>query len=29
MNEPAAGPVIWVRGKRAGLGPLRADPVSR
>jgi hypothetical protein len=29
MNEPVAGPVIWVRGKRAALGPLRADLVSR
>jgi hypothetical protein len=29
MNEPAAGPMILVRGKRAGLGPLRADLVSR
>jgi diamine N-acetyltransferase len=29
MNEPAARPVVWVRGKRAGLGPLRADLVSR
>jgi RimJ/RimL family protein N-acetyltransferase len=29
MSEPAGTPVIWVRGKRAGLGPLRADLVSR
>jgi diamine N-acetyltransferase len=29
MNDPAAGPVIWVQGKRAALGPLRADLVSR
>lgn len=29
MNKPAAAPVIWVRGKRVGLGPLRADLVSR
>jgi diamine N-acetyltransferase len=29
MDEPATGPVLWVRGKRAGLGPLRADLVSR
>jgi diamine N-acetyltransferase len=29
MNEPAAEPVIWVRGKRASLGPLRADLVAR
>jgi diamine N-acetyltransferase len=29
MNESATGPVIWVRGKRAALGPLRADLVSR
>lgn len=29
MSEPATGPVIWVQGKRAALGPLRADLVSR
>ncbi len=29
MSEPPAGPVIWVQGKRAALGPLRADLVIR
>jgi hypothetical protein len=29
MSESADTPVIWMRGKRAGLGPLRADLVSR
>lgn len=29
MNEPDDAPVIWVQGKKAGLGPLRADLVSR
>jgi len=29
VNASAAEPVIWVHGKRAALGPLRADLVSR
>lgn len=28
MSELDAAPVIWVQGKKAGLGPLRADLVS-